>query len=263
MNIHDFQKMKNEQRPISLITCYDYWTAQILNTTSIDCLLVGDSVAMVMHGYQNPIPADVEMIALHTKAVVKGAPDKFIVADMPFLSLHKDLKSTMDNVEALMRAGACALKIEVIGENDLVTIRHIVQAGVPVVAHLGLTAQAFYQLGGFRVQNKGEVGLQKLLQNAHAAEQAGCFTVLLECVPSHAAATVTEQLSIPTIGIGAGEQTDGQVLVLQDMLGMNTAFKPKFVKTFLDGASLIANAVNCFDQEVKARKFPAKEQQYQ
>lgn len=258
----DFQKMKLEKKPISMVTCYDFWTAQILNKTSIDCLLVGDSVTMVMHGYANPIPADVELIALHTRAVVRGAPDKFVVADMPFLSIRKELKNTMDNVEVLMRAGAHALKIEIIGKGDVDTLHHVVQSGVPVVAHLGLTPQAVHQFGGFRMQHKGEEGLQQLLQNAKAVEQAGCFAVVIECVPSQTAAAVTEQLSIPTIGIGAGEQTDGQVLVLQDMLGMNTAFKPKFVKTFLNGCDLIADAVNQFDQEVKARVFPGREQRY-
>jgi len=258
----DFQKMKLEKKPISMVTCYDFWTAQILNKTSVDCLFIGDSVAMVMHGHQNPIPADIELIALHTKAVVRGAPDKFILADMPFLSVRKELKNTMDNVEMLMRAGAHALKIEIIGEGDLDTVRHIVQSGVPVIAHLGLTPQAVHQFGGFRMQNKGAEGLQKLLQDAKAAEQAGCFALVIECVPSQTAAAVTEQLTIPTIGIGAGEQTDGQVLVLQDLLGMNTAFKPKFVKTFLNGCELIAAAVNQFDQEVKARIFPGQEQKY-
>lgn len=262
ITILDFQKMKQEKNPISMVTCYDFWTAQILNKTSINCLLIGDSVSMVMYGHQNPIPADVEMIALHAKAVVRGAPDKFIVADMPFLSMRKDLKTTMDNVETIMRAGAHALKIEIVGEDDVKTVRHIVQSGVPVMAHLGLTPQAFHQLGGFRMQNKGEAGMQKLLQSAQEVERAGCFAVVLECVPLLAASTVTEQLTIPTIGIGAGEQTDGQVLVLQDMLGMNTAFKPKFVKTFLDGCALIEDAVNRFDQEVKRRSFPGKEQIY-
>lgn len=256
-NVRDFQKMKIKNKPISMVTCYDFWTANLLAQTPIDCLLVGDSVAMVMHGYDNPIFADVDMMAFHTKAVVRGAPNKFVLVDMPFLSLRKNLETTMNSVEVLIRAGAQALKIEIVGDGDMERVHHIVQSGVPVVAHLGLTPQAVHRLGGFTVQHKDETGMQTLMQQAIAAQQAGCFAVLLECVPALAATEVTKQLAIPVIGIGAGVQTDGQVLVLQDMLGMYTAYKPKFVKTYLEGGQIITEAVTRFDQEIKNREFPS------
>lgn len=261
MNVLDFQKMKNAQRPITMVTCYDFCMAQILNSSNVDCILVGDSVAMVMHGHQNTIPADVDLIALHTQAVVRGAPDKFIIADMPFFSTVKSHVDTLNNVEVLMRAGAHAVKVEVVNDN-IDVICSIIKAGVPVMAHLGLTVQSVHQLGGFRVQNKGEAGLQKLLHHAKLIEAAGCFATVLECIPATAAATVTSQLRIPTIGIGAGVNVDGQVLVLQDLLGMNNALKLKFLKTYLDGFELIQHAVNTFDAEVKGKKFPTEKESY-
>lgn len=245
-----------------MVTCYDYWSAQLLNQTNIDCLLVGDSLAMVMHGHANTIPADIELMALHTKAVVRGAPDKFVIADMPFFSATKAIETTLDNVELLMRAGAHAVKVECMhGQTE--HIKAIVNAGVPVMGHLGLTIQAIHQQGGFRLQNKGDEGLEKLLHDARLLEQAGCFALVLECIPANAAAIVTKELNIPTIGIGAGIEVDGQVLVLQDLLGLNTGFKPKFLKTYLNGGDLVMNALNHFDQEVKSRTFPTKEYSYQ
>lgn len=261
MVVLDFQKRKNNKQPISMITCYDYWTAQILNDTNVDCLLVGDSLAMVMHGYKTPIPADIDLMALHTKAVVRGAPDKFIIADLPFLSYRKSLKDTMNNVCKIMQAGAHAVKIE--GAEGLqATIQHIVTSGVPVIGHLGLIPQSFHQLGGFRVQAKDKTGVETLIRQAKMLEEAGCFSIVLECIPATAASEVTKQIKIPTIGIGAGQQVDGQVLVLQDLLGMNTAFKPKFLKTYADGFGLIKSAVNRYDEEVKTGQFPTEQESF-
>lgn len=261
MNRLDFLKRKKEKQKISMITCYDYWSAQILNRTEVDCLLVGDSLAMVMHGNDSTIPADIELMALHTKAVRKGAPDKFIVGDMPFLSTRKDRNFAMDCVDALMKAGAHAVKIEgALGHFEL--IQHIVESGVPVMGHLGLTPQSIHQLGGFKVQGRGSKAEEELISAAKSLQDAGAFSLVLECVPTELARTISEKLEIPTIGIGAGPHTDGQVLVLQDMLGMNTRFKPKFLKHFAQGAEWIGEAVNNYHREVVSGAFPTAGESY-
>ena len=257
----DFLKKKQENEKISMITCYDFWSARLLNTTEIDCILVGDSLAMVMHGHESTIPADSEIMALHTRAVSKGAPDKFIVGDMPFLSTRKGLVFAMDCVESLMKAGAQSVKIEgLLGHFDL--IKHIVESGVPVMGHLGLTPQSIHQLGGFRVQGRGKKAEEELVSSAKAIEDAGAFALVLECVPTELAQTISQSLTIPTIGIGAGPYTDGQVLVLQDMLGMNPQFKPKFLKHYASGAEIITQAVNRFHHEIRTGEFPTPEESY-
>lgn len=261
MVVLDFKKMKAEKRPISMVVCYDYWTAQILNTSNVDCVLVGDSVAMVMHGHKTTIPAHIEMMVMHTQAVARGAPDKFIIGDMPFLSYRKSLHNTMKNVEKLMHAGANAIKLEgIAGLED--TVSHIVDSGVPVMGHLGLTPQSIHQLGGFRVQAKDSSGMKLLKLGAKKIEAAGCFALVLECVPSAVAAEVAQELSIPVIGIGAGAGVNGQVLVLQDLLGMDSGFKPKFLKTYCNGFDMIKEVLNRYDMDVKTGQFPSKEESY-
>lgn len=238
-----------------MVTCYDFSMARILAETSVDCLLVGDSAAMVMHGYSDTIHATMSIMALHTKAVAKGAPDKFLIADMPFLSYRKELSDTMDNVDVLMKAGAHAVKLEG-AEGNLETIRTLVQSGVPVMGHLGLTPQSVHVLGGYKVQGRTEQGRQALMKHAAELEQSGCFAIVLECIPSALAGEITRGVSIPTIGIGSGPDTDGQVLVLQDLLGMQKGLKLKFVKTYVDGHSVIKDAVEQYCQEVVGRAFP-------
>lgn len=262
MSMLDFQKMKRAGKKISMITCYDYWSARILNQSSIDCILVGDSLAMVMHGHPTTLPASVDLMALHTTAVVKGAPDKFIISDLPFLSYRKSLVENMNAVEALMKTGAHAVKLEGAAGN-LEFVRHIVESGVPVMGHLGLTPQSIHQLGGFRVQGRDSDSSELLFQQAKALEAHGCFSLVLECVPSILAERISQELSIPTIGIGAGPSTDGQVLVLQDMLGLNQGFKPKFLREYLNGADLIRGAVDEFDRSVKDVSFPNIEESYE
>lgn len=256
MNIHHFRKMKEQGEKISMITCYDYALAKIVNETEIDCLLVGDSLAMVMHGHPTTIPATMELMIAHTQAVAKGAPKKFIISDLPFLSYRKGLKEAMDAVQGLMHAGAQAVKLEGVTGNEEF-IAHLVASGVPVMGHIGLTPQLFHQLGGFRVQGKEEAAAKILLNEAKTLEKLGCFSVVLECIPSELAKNITDKISIPTIGIGAGQYTSGQVLVLHDMLGMGGGFKPKFVKKFLDGFELIKNSINQYHQEVREEKFPS------
>jgi 3-methyl-2-oxobutanoate hydroxymethyltransferase len=260
--ILDFQKKKNSKLKITMMTCYDFTFAKLMNVSQIDSILVGDSLAQVMHGHKTTLTASTNLMALHTKAVCAGAPDKLIVADMPFLSTRKGLKNSMDQVEKLMKAGAHALKIEG-ADSHIELIKHIVESGVPVMGHLGLTPQSINQLGGPKIQGKDLKTAEKIKKDSLTLEEAGCFSVVLECVPAKLSAEITASLKIPTIGIGAGPETDGQILVLQDMLGMNKDFKPKFLKQYLNGADLITNALNDFVNEVENNKFPLKEHSYE
>ncbi len=261
MNVLDFATRKQAGDKISMVTCYDFWSAQVLNQTDVDTLLVGDSLSMVMHGHQSTVYADVDLMALHVKAVSRGAPDKFIVGDMPFLATRKGLTPTMDAVSELMQSGANAIKIEgTAGQLDL--IEHIVESGVPVMGHLGLTPQSVEAFGGHKVQGRNEGAAAEILESARKLEAAGAFAVVLECVPSELGRVVSEQIGIPTIGIGAGQHTDGQVLVLQDMLGMNPGFKPKFLRHYGDGHSFISDAVNRFHEDTRSGEFPSKAESY-
>jgi len=252
---------KKEGRRISMVTCYDHWSAKIINSTAIDCILVGDSLAMVMHGYSSTLPATIPLMASHTAAVVRGAPDKLIIADLPFLSYRKDLNSSMDAIGALMQVGAHAVKLEG-AKGNLELVEHVVASGVPVMGHLGLTPQSINQLGGFKVQGRNPEAYQMILQDAVALEKAGAFSVVLECVPSELAAEISKTLSIPTIGIGAGPKTDGQVLVLQDMLGMNPTFQPKFLRQYLAGFDLLQKALNSYHEDVVEHRFPSEKESY-
>lgn len=261
-SILDFQKKKNSKQKITMVTCYDFAFAKIISDSDIDSILVGDSVAQVIHGHSTTLNASTEMMALHTQAVAKGAPNKFIVADMPFLSTRKGLRNTMDQVEKLMKAGAHAIKIEG-AEGHTSLIRHIVDSGVPVMGHLGLTPQSIHQLGGAKVQGKVQSAADKILKDSISLQEAGCFSLVLECIPSALGQMITEKLSIATIGIGAGNQTDGQILVLQDLLGMNKNFNPKFLKKYLNGHDLISTALNSYVTEVHNTQFPQIENSYE
>ena len=261
MNVLDFQSCKERGEKIVMLTCYDYTSARIVQDSDVDVILVGDSAAMVMHGYGTTIPADVAMMCQHIESVSRGTKNKFIVGDMPFLSFRQSLTDNMRAVASVMKAGAHAVKLEGI-EGNVETIRHTVKSGVPVMGHLGLTPQSVNQLGGYRVQGRGDRAAEKLREEALACEQAGCFAIVLECVPDDLAAEITASLSIPTIGIGAGAGTDGQVLVMQDLLGLSSDFKPKFVRKYLDGRAVLLNAFNAYASDVKNGSFPASEESY-
>jgi len=261
MNVLDFPGRKRAHEPLVMVTCYDYTTACIAQASDIDLLLVGDSAAMVMHGHADTLPISVADMASHVAAVRRGAPDTFIVADMPFLSFRKGLEAAMQAVEALVKAGADAVKIEGIrGHADVV--RHVVESGIPVMGHLGLTPQSVRQLGGFRVQGRSEDDRARLLREARESQAAGCFALVLECVPEALATEITRVLDIATIGIGAGAGTDGQVLVIQDLLGLTTEFRPRFVRSYVDGRAMILEALNRFARDVKAGDFPAPQERY-
>jgi 3-methyl-2-oxobutanoate hydroxymethyltransferase len=261
MNILTFAARKKSRQKISMVTCYDHWSAKILNETDIDCILVGDSLAVVMHGYESTVYATSEMMELHVSAVARGARDKFIVADMPFLSCSKGIEVAMDTVHRLMRAGASAVKIE--GDTHQVElIKHIVEAGVPVMGHLGLTPQSIHNLGGHKVQGKDEAEASRVIESAKALQQAGCFAIVLECIPTKLGSCVSQRIDIPTIGIGAGPHTDGQVLVLHDLLGVNPDFSPKFLRRYADSYGAIHAAVNNFHSDVVDQAFPSLQESY-
>jgi len=262
MNVLDFQTCKSRGEKIVMLTCYDYTSARIVQDSDVDVILVGDSAAMVMHGYGTTIPASIEMMCQHIESVSRGAKNKFIVGDMPFLSFRQSLTDNMRAVASVMKAGAHAVKLEGI-EGNVETITHVVKSGVPVMGHLGLTPQSINQLGGYRVQGRGNGAAEKLMEEALACERAGCFALVLECVPGDLAAEITTSLNIPTIGIGAGAGTDGQVLVMQDLLGLSSDFKPKFVRRYLDGRSVLLDAFNAYASDVKNGSFPATDESYQ
>lgn len=260
-NIQTFIKMKNAGEKITVVTCYDFASAKMLEKSRIDCLLVGDSVAMVMHGYENTTHATLPMMVMHTQAVSKGAKQLFIVADMPFLSYRKSLSDTMHAVTELMQAGANAVKLEGIHGN-FDSIRHIVESGVPVMGHLGLTPQHIHQLGGFKVQGRDKNLVNDFIEQAKQCEAAGCFALVLECVPSDLAAKITQAISIPTIGIGAGADTDGQVLVLHDLLGFDSDMRLKFVKQYSNAEAVFLESIEKYIAEVKQKTFPSKEHSF-
>lgn len=254
--IPDFQKGKADGKPITMVTCYDAATAKILNATSVDALLVGDSCAMVVHGFDSTVHATVEMIAMHTAAVRRGAPDKVIVADLPFLSNRKGVDAAMDAVDQLMKAGANAVKLER-RKGNIQLIEHIVESGVPVMGHLGLTPQSVNEFGGFKMQGKSGSAARALVEDAQMLEQAGCFSVVLECIPGDVAAAVTGAVSIPTIGIGCGPEVSGQVLVINDLLGMDATFQPRFARKYETLSERIADAVDHYCRDVRSAAFPA------
>ena len=253
--IRDFANAKTQHRKLVVVTSYDAWSARLLAETPVDCLLVGDSAMMVIHGERDTLSATVDLMAMHTRAVARGAPEKLIVADFPFLAARRGTAHALDCAARLMGAGAHAVKIEgVRGHEDV--IRYLVQSGIPVMGHLGLQPQSVHALGGYVVQGRSEADAQQLREDALALQNSGAFAVVLECIPGDLAGDITGALSIPTIGIGAGVECDGQVLVLHDLLGLNPEFKAKFVRHFADGASVFRKGVLEFDQSVRNAQFP-------
>jgi len=260
-SITDLQTARREGLAISMVTCYDFWTARILQQSAVDCILVGDSAAMVVHGYDTTIAATTELMALHVRAVARGAPEKLLIADFPFLAHRKGVAAAVDTADRLMKAGAQAVKIEGLRGHEEV-LRSLVESGIPVMGHLGLTPQSVHAFGGFRVQARDRSAADRLLAEALEIESLGCFALVLEAIPNDVAQRVTEALEIPTIGIGAGPSTSGQVLVLQDLLGMNPEFEPRFVRRYLDGFSLLRDAVDRFAGDVRQGAFPAPKETY-
>lgn len=258
-SILSFARAKREQRPLVMVTAYDAVTARTLHEAGVDALLVGDSAAMVVHGFPSTVHATLEMMRLHTAAVRRGAPEALVVADMPFLSVRRGADAALDAAGELMQAGATAVKIEGVAGHEE-AISRLIGSGIPVMGHLGLTPQSVHQLGGNRIQGRSPAAAAQLRADAETLEKLGAFALVLECVPAALAATVTRERSIATIGIGAGRETDGQVLVVTDMLGLDPTFCPSFARRYVDGHRANLRAMRSFVRDVRARRFPARKE---
>ncbi|TYP92697.1 ketopantoate hydroxymethyltransferase [Fodinibius salinus] len=255
--------MKGDNEKISMLTAYDYTMARIVDRAGIDVLLVGDSAGNVMAGHETTVPMTMEQMIYHTSCVVRGAERALVIADLPFMSFQVTANEALTNAGRMMKeAGAHGIKMEG-GKPVVDTVAKIVEAGIPVMGHLGLTPQSIYQFGTYQVRAKEESEAQQLLEDAKALEQAGCFSLVLEKIPAPLAAKVTSELSIPTIGIGAGAECDGQVLVTHDMLGLNKEFKPRFLRRYADMDSTMTEAVQQYISDVKTGDFPNKDEQYE
>lgn len=257
-----FKQAKENGEKLTMLTAYDYSTAKLIDEAGINSILVGDSLGNVILGYEDTISVTMEDMIHHSVAVARGAKNALVVCDMPFMSYQTSVYDAVVNAGRLMKEGrAGAVKLEG-GQEVCPQIKAIVDAGIPVCAHLGLTPQSINAFGGFKVQGKTEAAAKKLIEDAKAVEEAGAFAVVLECVPAALAELVTKTVSIPTIGIGAGNVCDGQVLVYQDMLGMFSDFTPKFVKKFADIGTVMKEAFKAYDAEVKEGSFPGSEHTY-
>lgn len=260
-SINEFNTYKTNSKPISLVTCYDFWSARIIDETDIDAVLVGDSASMVMHGFDTTLNAEVEMMSYHIAAVKRGLTNKLLIADIPFLTHRKKKGVVLEAVDKFMKLGANAVKIEGAGSN-LKTMKFIIDSGVPVMGHLGLTPQSINNFGGYIVQGKNDKEATRLIEDAKALEQSGCFSIVLELIPAQLAKEITEVLNIPTIGIGAGVYTSGQVLVLHDLLGLTKNFNPKFLRKYLNGFDLIKDSLQKYNSDVKRKLFPNEKESF-
>ena len=258
----DVQRFKDEHRRFAVLTAYDYLSARILDEAGIPILLVGDSLGMVMLGYPTTLPVTLDEMIHHAKAVARGSRQALLVGDMPFMSYHTSVEQAIASAGRFLQEGGMhAVKVE--GGGRIVEItRRLTELGIPVMGHLGLTPQFVHQMGGFKVQGKSQAQAARIMADAKDLEQAGAFSLVLEGVPGELASRVTESLRIPTIGIGAGAGTDGQVLVFHDMLGVTTGKAPKFVKRYANLAEDIANAAQRFSREVASGEFPGPEHAY-
>lgn len=257
--ILDIYKKKTEGKKITMLTAYDFPTAQIVDQAGIDMILVGDSLGNVVQGVANTLPVTMDEMIYHTKMVSRAAQAAMVVGDMPFLSYQTHKAEAIRNAGRFLKeAGAECVKLEG-GSQMAETIRPIVDAGIPVMAHIGLTPQYVHMLGGFKVQGRDDAAREKLLADARAVQDAGAFSVVIEAVPAELGREITAMLRIPTIGIGAGPDCDGQVLVLHDLLGLFDRFTPKFVKQYVKLKGLALDAVRQYKEEVEAGAFPAEE----
>jgi 3-methyl-2-oxobutanoate hydroxymethyltransferase len=252
---------KGDGTPLVMLTAYDTPSARIADEAGVDIILVGDSVAMVVLGYEDTLSVTIDDIAHHTAAVARAKPKAMVVADMPWMSYHVSREETVRNAAALLRAGASAVKLEG-GSKRLDMIRAILDAEIPVMGHLGLTPQSVHMMGGFKVQAKEFDAARVLLDDAVALAEAGCFSIVLECVPDAVATTVTEAVPVPTIGIGAGANCDGQVLVFHDLLGLNPGRPPKFVRRYADLRGDAITAVSAFADDVRSGRYPSEAETY-
>ena len=262
ITINQVKDMKQKGEKITMLTAYDYSTARIIDEVGIPLILVGDSLGMVVLGYESTIPVTMEEMLHHTKAVVRGTKRAMVIGDMPFMTYHISVSDALRNAARFIQEGGVqAVKLEG-GVTVAEKVRNIVNCGIPVMGHIGLTPQSIHQLGGYKVQGKTREAAARLLEDARALEQAGAFAIVLETVPAPLAILITQSISIPTIGIGAGIGCDGQVQVISDILGSFTDFVPRHAKQYAKLADIIRAAVTKYDNEVKAGSFPTEEQSF-
>jgi 3-methyl-2-oxobutanoate hydroxymethyltransferase len=262
VTITEIKEMKQRKEKIPMLTAYDYVTAKMVDEAGVPLILVGDSLGMVMLGYESTIPVTIEEMIHHTKAVVRGAKKALIIGDMPFMTYHVSVSDALYNAARFIQeGGAQAVKLEG-GEVVAEKIRRLVDCGIPVMGHIGLTPQSMHQLGGFKVRGKAVEEAKKLLNDARVLQEAGAFAIVLECTPASLSRLITERLTTPTIGIGAGPDCDGQVQVISDILGLYTDFVPKHAKQYVRLAGEIKTAVSSYISEVKSLSFPTAKQSY-
>lgn len=256
-------EMKQSGRPIVMITAYDCPSARIADQSGVDIILVGDTLGMVVHGFETTLPVTMDMMVMHTAAVVRGAPRPLIVADMPFMSFQTSIEDAVRNAgRMLQEGGAQAVKLEGHSDSVLAKIRAIVDAGIPVMGHIGLVPQSVHALSGYRVQGRDDRDAERLMAMARNQQEAGVFAIVLECVPRTLAQRISQELTVPTIGIGAGNVCDGQVLVLHDLLGF-TAHPPPFVRKYADLKAGMLRAIRKYARDVRERTFPDSEHSYE
>jgi 3-methyl-2-oxobutanoate hydroxymethyltransferase len=258
ITLRTLAQMKREGTKITMLTAYDATFARLLDAANVDMLLVGDSLGMVVKGEPNTLSVTIEQMAYHTAAVARGVKRAHVVGDMPFMSYQASAEDALKNAAMLLRAGASSVKLEG-GENIAPTVARVVEAGIPVMGHVGLQPQSVHAMGGFVVQGRDPTSRRRILEDALAIERAGAYAIVLEGIPADLAAEITSQLSIATIGIGAGPACDGQVLVVYDLLGLNPDFTPKFAKRVVDGASILGAAFADYVTSVREGSFPAQE----
>ena len=260
--VHDFLKKKKESKKITMLTAYDYPFAQIVDQAGIDVILVGDSLGMVVQGHENTLPVTMDEMIYHAKMVVRAAKNAMVIGDMPFMSYQSSVVDAIKNAGRFLKeAGTSAIKLE--GGSEVADhINAMTKSDIPVMAHIGLTPQSIHRMGGYKVQGKTEEAARKLIEEAHIVEDAGAFSVLLEAIPMDLAKKITEELSIPTIGIGAGTYCDGQVLVLHDLLGLFERFVPKFVKKYANLKEEALKAIKTYKEDIEQGLFPSEEQSF-
>jgi 3-methyl-2-oxobutanoate hydroxymethyltransferase len=262
ITIQDLLKKKVENRKITMLTAYDYPFAKIVDEAGIDGIIVGDSLGMVIQGLENTLPVTMDEMIYHTKIVSRAVQNTMVIGDLPFMSYQASIEDTVRNAGRFLKeAGASAVKIEG-GAEVAERIRALTRSDIPVMAHIGLTPQSIHRMGGYKVQGKTEESAKRLLEEAHIAEDAGAFTLLLEAIPMGLAKRITGELSIPTIGIGAGPSCDGQVLVLHDVIGLFERFLPKFAKRYTNLKDEALHAIRLYKEEVEKGIFPSKEQSF-
>ena len=261
--VNTFQRLKDCNEKIAMLTAYDYSTAQVLEKAEIDGILVGDSLAMVALGYKDTYNITIDEMLIFVKAVSRGAPNSFIIGDMPFMSYNLTIEQGLENASKMIKSGASGVKLEGCNEHILKLVRRCVESGIPVLGHLGFTPQLMNTIGGHKIQGKTSDKIEQILESAKKLEEAGCFAIVLELMPAESAKYITENLRIPTIGIGAGKYCSGQIVVTDDVLGKFTDFTPKFVKKYANLHETVLDVAQMYKREVKEELFPSEKESFE